>query len=158
MVCLGNICRSPLAEGILREKIKKSDINAVVDSAGTATYHIGENPDPRAVIIAQKHNIDISHLVARQFTTEDFDEYDSIYVMDTANYADVLSLARNEDDRAKVELLLNVIEPNSPDFCRDQPLAENRSVPDPWYGGGDGFEDVFHLLDEACEKIADLLK
>jgi len=154
MVCLGNICRSPLAEGILREKIKKRDINAVVDSAGTATYHIGENPDPRAVITAQKHNIDISHLVARQFTTEDFDEYDSIYVMDTANFADVLSLARNEDDRKKVELLLNVIEPNLPPGRR----GSNRSVPDPWHGGGDSFEDVFQLLDEACGKIVDLLK
>ena len=147
MVCLGNICRSPLAEGILREKIRERDINAVIDSAGTAAYHIGENPDPRAVITAQKHNIDISHLVARQFTIEDFDEFDRIYVMDKANCADVLSLARNEDDRAKVELLLNVMDPGS-----------NRSVPDPWYGGGDGFEDVFHLLDEACEKVTNSLK
>ncbi len=147
MVCLGNICRSPLAEGILREKIKERNFNAVVDSAGTASYHIGENPDPRAVITAQKHNIDISGLAARQFTVEDFDEFDSIYVMDTANCADVLSLARNEDDRKKVELLLNVMEPGS-----------NRAVPDPWYGDGDGFEDVFHLLDEACEKVTDSLK
>ena len=158
MVCLGNICRSPLAEGILRKKIKEKDINAVVDSAGTASYHVGENPDPRAVTTSQKHNIDISHLVARQFTTEDFDKFDKIYVMDTANCADVLSLARNEDDKKKVELLLNVTEPGSPDSCRDQPLAENRAVPDPWYGGEDGFENVFQLLDGACEKIADSLK
>ena len=147
MVCLGNICRSPLAEGILREKVKRKNLNATVESAGTASYHIGENPDPRAVTTAQKHNIDISHLVARQFTIEDFDEYDRIYVMDTANCTDVLSLARNEDDRKKVKLLLNVMEPGS-----------NRAVPDPWYGGGDGFEDVFHLLDEACEKVTESLK
>lgn len=146
MVCLGNICRSPLAEGILREKINKRDINAIVDSAGTASYHIGENPDPRAVITARKHNLDISHLVARKFAIEDFDEFDRIYVMDTTNCADVLSLARNEGDTAKVELLLDVMEPGS-----------DRSVPDPWCGGSDGFEDVFQLLDLACEKIADSL-
>lgn len=156
MVCLGNICRSPLAEGILREKINKRDINAIVDSAGTASYHIGENPDPRAVITARKHNLDISHLVARKFAIEDFDEFDRIYAMDTTNCADVLSLARNEGDRAKVELLLNVMKPGSPPLA-DQPLAENRAVPDPWCGGSDGFEDVFQLLDLACEKIADSL-
>ena len=147
MVCLGNICRSPLAEGILREKLKGENINAVIDSAGTAPYHIGENPDPRAVTTAQKHNIDISHLVGRQFSVDDFDKFDRIYAMDAANCADVLSLARNEDDRKQVELLLNVMETGS-----------DRSVPDPWYGGGDGFENVFHLLDEACEKLANSLK
>ena len=147
MVCLGNICRSPLAEGILRKKLKEKGISVVVDSAGTAPYHIGENPDPRAITTAQRHNIEISHLVGRQFTVDDFDEFDSIYAMDVSNCDNILSLARNEDDKTKVELLLNVMEPGS-----------DRSVPDPWHGGGDGFEDVFYMLDEACEKVANSLK
>lgn len=147
MVCLGNICRSPLAEGILRSKIEKLHLNILIDSAGTSNYHIGQNPDKRSILNAKKHGIDISKLKARQFTVEDFDKFNLIFVMDTSNYSDVVSLARNEFDKQKVDLILNKINPDS-----------NKPVPDPYHGGEDEFENVFELLDEACEIIAQSLK
>ena len=142
MVCLGNICRSPLAEGILRNKIEKRNLKIKVDSAGTSNYHIGEHPDKRSAKNAQSHSIDISKLVARQFTVQDFDYFDIIYVMDSANHSNVLSLARNESDSKKVELILNTLYPGT-----------NMPVPDPYFGGEQGFEDVFILLDKACDII-----
>ena len=141
MVCLGNICRSPLAEGILKYKTRNSE-NVFIDSAGTASYHIGRLPDSRSIEIANKYNIDISNQRARQFSVNDFDDFDRIYAMDTYNYASIISLARNQNDRDKVDLILNEINPKSFD-----------SVPDPYYGEGDGFQIVYNLLDEACEKI-----
>jgi len=141
MVCLGNICRSPLAEGILKYKTRNSE-NVFIDSAGTASYHIGKLPDSRSIEIANKYNIDISNQRARQFSVNDFDDFDRIYAMDTYNYASIISLARNQNDRDKVDLILNEINPKSFD-----------SVPDPYYGEGDGFQIVYNLLDEACEKI-----
>lgn len=143
MVCLGNICRSPVADGVMQEKIKKYQLNAMVDSAGTAAYHIGEHPDARSMANARKHGVDISSLRARQFTVNDFDHFDLIYVMDSSNYRNVLSLARNENDKAKVDLLMNVLEP-----------GKNKSVPDPYYGGDDGFEQVFKMVNEACDALA----
>ncbi len=147
MVCLGNICRSPLAEGILREKAKQIDLEITIDSAGTSNYHISQHPDSRTVENAKRHNIDISKLKARQFVVSDYDKFDSIFVMDSSNYADVISLARNEDDKQKVELILNRVYPNS-----------NMSVPDPYYGGEQGFENVFILLDNACSIIANSIQ
>lgn len=146
MVCLGNICRSPLAEGILRDKAKQKGIEIHIDSAGTSNYHIGDHPDHRTTANAKKHGIDLSKLKARQFSAQDFDDFDRIYVMDSFNYADVVSLSRNELDRKKVQLILNTIYPNS-----------NMNVPDPYFGGDQGFENVFILLDKACEVIADSL-
>ncbi len=147
MICLGNICRSPLAEGILRSKIEKAGLTIIVDSAGTSNYHIGEQPDKRSIANAKKHGIDISKLKARQFTKADFDRFDYIYVMDESNYNNVLSLARTEADIKKVDLILNKISP------------ENKvSVPDPYFGGEEGFEHVFQLLDKACENIVESLK
>ena len=146
MVCLGNICRSPLAEGILREKIKKTNVEITIDSAGTANYHIGEYPDKRTIENALKHNIDISTLKARQFSVEDYDNFDLIFVMDSSNYSDVISLARNNEDVRKVEMILNRVYPNA-----------NMSVPDPYFGGEQGFENVFTILNNACEIIADSL-
>jgi len=143
MVCLGNICRSPLAEGIMRKNIEENGLNAQVDSAGTSNYHLGHSPDPRSIESGQKHGIDITNLRGRQFGVEDFDKFDLIYVMDNSNYKNVLSLARGEDDKAKVELLLNVSNP-------DQFLE----VPDPYFGGEQGFENVYHMIDEACAQIA----
>lgn len=142
MVCLGNICRSPVAEGILRHKSENYKLNIQVDSAGTSNYHIGQHPDTRSAGNAAKRGVDISKLKGRQFSVQDFDNFDLIYVMDQSNYRDVLSLARNENDRQKVEMILNVSLPNS-----------NKAVPDPYYGGENGFDLVFNLLDEACEKI-----
>ena len=145
MVCLGNICRSPLAEGILRSKIPDGTI--VVDSAGTAGYHIGESPDPRSVDIARKSNIDISHQKCRKFLVSDFDDFDRIYVMDNSNYQHVVNLARNLQDKKKVDLILNLIYP-----------GEDMDVPDPYYGGAQGFRDVFNMLDRACDVLVNELK
>jgi protein-tyrosine phosphatase len=143
MVCLGNICRSPLAEGILRDKAEKLNLDITIDSAGTSNYHIGQHPDNRTVLNAKLHGIDISKLKGRQFQVEDFDKFNTIFVMDSSNYSDVISLARNENDKSKVELILNRVYPNS-----------NMAVPDPYFGGEQGFETVFILLEKACDVIA----
>lgn len=145
MVCLGNICRSPLAEGILKSKLPSDSF--FVDSAGTGDYHIGKNPDSRSIAIARKHGLDISNLKGRQFNVSDFDKFDIIYVMDESNYRNVLLLARNEQDKAKVKFILNEVHPN-----------QNYNVPDPYFGGNDGFENVYHMLDEACSVIATRLQ
>ena len=139
MVCLGNICRSPLAEGILKSKTK----NLEVDSAGTAGYHIGKQPDIRSIDIAKKHDIDLTSQRARQFSTRDFDDFNKIYVMDNDNYSKIISLARNQEDMDKVDLILNEIYPK-----------EYKSVPDPYYGGDKGFQNIYNLLETSCEVIA----
>lgn len=141
MVCLGNICRSPLAEGILKSKVDPDKV--FVDSAGTSNYHVDDAPDPRSVSIARERELDITSKRGRQFSVEDFDNFDKIYVMDMSNYHDVISLARNEEDKQKVSLILNEIFP-----------GENVEVPDPYHGGNDGFSKVYDMLDEACEVIA----
>ena len=143
MVCLGNICRSPLAEGILRDKVEKLSLEIIVDSAGTSNYHIGEKPDKRTIKNAEKHGIDLSNLSARQFSVNDFDNYDLIFVMDTSNYSDVVSLARNKNDIQKVELILERAHQNT-----------KTSVPDPYFGGEEGFENVFSILNNVCNLIA----
>lgn len=137
MVCLGNICRSPLAEGILRSKLSEEFF---IDSAGTGDWHVGKSPDKRSVSIAKKYGIDISTQRARQFNPKDFDEFDLIFVMDESNYEDVISLAKTEIHRSKVKLILG-------DF-------KNKNVPDPYYGGDEGFENVYQMLDEVSEQIA----
>lgn len=140
MVCLGNICRSPLAEGILKSKV---DANAVlVDSSGTAGYHIGNPPDKRSIAVAQKHLLDISAQKCRQFSQNDFKEFDLIYAMDKNNFINILSLANTEKDKKKVRLLLDEVN-----------LGINE-VPDPYYGGVDGFEEVYQMINSACEAIA----
>jgi protein-tyrosine phosphatase len=139
MVCLGNICRSPLAEGILKSKAK----NLEVDSAGTAGYHVGKQPDIRSIDIAKKHDINLKNQRARQFSTRDFDDFDKIYVMDTDNYSKIISLARSQEDMDKVDLILNEIYPK-----------EYKSVPDPYYGGDEGFQNIYNLLEVSCEVIA----
>jgi len=140
MVCLGNICRSPLAEGILKSKLPKN--NFFIDSAGTSNYHIGEQPDKRSVEIAKKFNIDISQQKARQFNLSDFDNFDYIYAMDSNNYGNIINLGRNTEDKSKVKLILNEL---NNDLTVD--------VPDPYYGGKQGFENVYLLLDKACTTI-----
>jgi protein-tyrosine phosphatase len=144
MVCLGNICRSPLAEGILASKLPKNKFS--VDSAGTGDWHVGHQPDKRSISIAKKFGLDISKQKGRQFKTADFDAFDYIYVMDKSNYDDVIELAQNESQRKKVDLILNVLFPN-----------ENVDVPDPYYGLEEGFAKVYHMLDEACEILAEKL-
>ncbi len=146
-VCLGNICRSPLAMGILRDKLRRKGLTASVDSAGFEEFHIGNGADPRSVQIAEKHGIDITDHIARLFRTEDFDRFDKIYVMDSINYSDVLDVSRNEADRIKVDYILNLLE-----------SGRNQPVPDPYYGGRDGFERTYNLLDKACEKLATIIE
>ena len=132
MVCLGNICRSPLAEGILKSKL---NANFEVDSAGTAAYNVGNPPDNRSIAVAQQFGIDISQQRARQFKKDDFNSFDLIFVMDQNNYNDVVELA-TPAQRRKVHL-----------------LRENNEVPDPYYGDASAFEAVFHLIDTACETL-----
>ena len=141
MVCLGNICRSPLAEGILKSKLPESDFE--VDSAGTSNYHIGEAPDVRSIAVAKKYGIDITAQKGRQFTETDFDTFDHIYVMDESNFKNVTKLARNDKDLKKVKMILDEIYPN-----------QNYNVPDPYTGGIQGFESTYKMLDEACGQIA----
>jgi protein-tyrosine phosphatase len=140
MVCLGNICRSPLAEGIL--SLKGKHLNLEVDSAGTAAYHIGKQPDIRSIEIANKYIIDLNQQRARQFSRADFDKFDIIYAMDTNNYAHLISLASTETERNKIRMILNEINPKA-----------YQSVPDPYYGGENGFQDIYNMLDKACDKI-----
>jgi protein-tyrosine phosphatase len=135
MVCLGNICRSPLAEGIMQHLADEQGFDWQVDSAGTGNWHIGEGPDRRSVRTAKRHGIDISQQVCRQFQADDFGKFDLIFAMDHANLRDILSLARTEQDRQKVRLLLN-----------------DKDVPDPYYYD-DQFEAVFELIEEGCKDV-----
>jgi len=141
MVCLGNICRSPLAQGILESKVNLDKV--FVDSAGTAAYHVGNLPDERSIDVAYKYGINITNQRARKFTVQDFDEFDYIYAMDISNYQSILMLAKGEEDENKVRLILKEIYP-----------SENKSVPDPYYGSNQGFENVYQMLDEACDVIS----
>ncbi|PTX61716.1 protein-tyrosine phosphatase [Kordia periserrulae] len=141
MVCLGNICRSPLAEGILASKLDSSKF--MVDSAGTSGYHNGELPDKRSIATAKQHGLDITNQRSRKFTKNDFREFDYIFAMDESNYDNILALAETQEERDKVHMILNQISPNS-----------NAEVPDPYYGGEQGFENVYQMLDEACSIFA----
>ena len=140
MVCLGNICRSPLAEGILKSKL---DSNFTVESAGTAAYHVGNKPDPRSIAVARQNGLNITSQRARKFTKQDFEDFDIIYAMDNSNYQNIIALAENNKQKEKVKLILNESFPD-----------KNLDVPDPYYGGDKGFENVYNMLDHACEIIA----
>lgn len=139
MVCLGNICRSPLAEGILKNKLPKK--NFKVDSAGTSGYHIGKAPDIRSVEIAAKNGIDISNQKARKFTADDFDRFDKIFAMDRRNLNHIKQMANTLEDSKKVSLLLG-----------------NDQVPDPYYGNKDSFIKIYDIIDRACEELSDKLQ
>ncbi len=141
MVCLGNICRSPLAQGILESKVNPDLV--YVDSAGTAGYHVGNPPDPRSVKVALKNGLDISHQTCRRFSVEDFDVFDVIYAMDESNFRNIVKLARSKEDEQKVKMILNEVHPD-----------KNDGVPDPYFGGSRGFDKVYAMLDEACEVIS----
>ncbi len=148
MVCLGNICRSPLAHGILEHKIKLNKLdNIEVDSAGTGSWHIGNKPDQRSIEIANKNGISIENQRARQITAVDLIEFDVIYAMDSSNYKDIKKLDSSEKNQHKIKLILDEV--NS---------VDNKNVPDPYYGRDNGFEHVFELLDKACNSIIKNLK
>ncbi|WP_292008124.1 low molecular weight protein-tyrosine-phosphatase [Chryseobacterium sp.] len=144
MVCLGNICRSPLAEGIMKTKVAD---HFLVDSAGTISQHEGEHPDKRAVKTAANHGIDISKQRSRPITQSDIEEFDKIYCMDIDIYEDVISKTKNEEQRQKVSLFLTAAGE-----------LKNVEVPDPYWGDMKDFEEVFQLLDKGCEIIAEQLK
>lgn len=145
MVCLGNICRSPLAHGILESKLPSDKFQ--VDSAGTGNYHIGKQPDHRSIATAKSKGLDLTTQRCRQFEVADFDNFDIIYVMDRSNYENVVKLARNDDDVSKVKLIL-----------QHEDSETIKEVPDPYWGEAKDFEDVYHMLDEVCDKIASDLK
>ena len=147
MVCLGNICRSPMADGLLRKKVKEHELNVYVDSAGTANYHIGSAPDSRMIETARLRGTDIGTLKARQFKSSDFHDFDLIYVMDESNLNNVLKLSQSNSDNQKVKLILDEIHPN-----------QKRHVPDPYYGTMNDFMAVYDLLDEVTQKIIEKIK
>ncbi len=141
MVCLGNICRSPIAEGIMASKLPSDTFT--VDSCGTGNWHIGQQPDLRSISVSKKNGLDISNQKCRQIVSADFDTFDYLYVMDGSNYSDVVALSQNDSQKNKVALILNELFPN-----------ENRDVPDPYFGLENGFELVYEMLDETCEVIS----
>lgn len=148
MVCLGNICRSPLAEGILRSKLEKAGLDVEVDSAGTGGWHVGEAPHKLSQSTALRHNIDISNLKGRKFTSQDMLDFDKVFVMDSDNYNDVKFIAGKNWNEDKVDLILNQSEP-----------GRNKSVPDPWFDNTHAaFENVYQMLDKACNVIVDEIK
>jgi protein-tyrosine phosphatase len=135
MVCLGNICRSPLAEGIMKQQVKEADLDWEVDSAGTGNWHVGQGPDKRSTKAARNNGIDISKQVCRQFKVNDFDNFDLILVMDRNNFADVSALAKNKQDQEKIKLFLG-----------------DQDVPDPYFDDNQ-FEPVFKLIESGCKEV-----
>jgi protein-tyrosine phosphatase len=142
MVCLGNICRSPLAEGILQHKAQQEGLSWTIDSAGTNGYHVGEEPHRLSQKVALLHGIDISRQRARRFTAADFNRFDKIYAMAEDVIEEMQRIARKDFDATKVDLLMNELYP-----------GKNMDVPDPWYGTEPGYHEVFAMVDKACDKI-----
>ncbi|MBX2978971.1 MAG: low molecular weight phosphotyrosine protein phosphatase [Flavobacteriales bacterium] len=143
-VCLGNICRSPMAEGILRHLARERGITIRTDSAGTSDYHVGEAPDRRAQAAMKRKGIDIGDLRARQFVAKDLEDFDIILAMDASNLQNMLKLAPNDALAAKAYLIM--------DHAPAHPLRE---VPDPYFGGDEGFDAVYHMLMDACNALLD---
>lgn len=142
MVCLGNICRSPLADGLLRKKVIENQLDVEVDSAGTSGHHKGELPDARMMKTASEFDVDLSSLRSRPIVKNDLDYFDVIYTMDRENYWNVYDLCETEEQRKKIIPILDLIYPE-----------ENKSVPDPYYGGKQGFVHVYEMLDKATDVI-----
>lgn len=142
MVCLGNICRSPLAEGILQQKAFEQGLDWSVESAGTNSYHIGEAPHPLSQKVAKLNGIDICSQRARRFVAADFDIYDKIYALANDVMDDIRRIAKNKFDSSKADLLMNERYP-----------GQNLDVPDPWYGPEPGYHEVYQMIDEVCNTI-----
>jgi protein-tyrosine phosphatase len=142
MVCLGNICRSPLAEGILQQKAKEAGLDWIIDSAGTNGYHIGEQPHRLSQKVATQNGIDISNQLSRKFVKEDIGRFDKIYALATDVLDEIKWISKDKFDNKKVALLLDELYP-----------GKNKDVPDPWYGPEEGYQAAFELIEKACEKI-----
>lgn len=146
MVCLGNICRSPLAEGIMKEKLRQAGIQAEVDSAGLLDYHVNSLPDKRSVNVASRHGIDITYQRARCISKNDFSTFDFIFAMDNKNYENLMEYTSHTNKGAQVHLILEFAD------------LGKKEVPDPYLGNDSDFEAVFQQLDDACQRIADKFK
>jgi protein-tyrosine phosphatase len=142
MVCLGNICRSPIAEGVLRHKAKLNGLEWIVDSAGTESFHLGEPPHRLSQKICIENGIDISDQKARRFIVADLNKYDKIYALADDVYDEIRRIARTNEGMHKVDLFLNELTPGA-----------NRSVPDLWYGPEEGYRKVFELINQTCDAI-----
>jgi len=142
MVCLGNICRSPLAEGVLQHKVSKAGLNWSVESAGTDSYHIGDAPHPLSQKVARMNGIEICDQRARKFAAEDFDRFDKIYALAKDVIDEMKRIAKDKFDESKVDLLMNELYP-----------GKNMDVPDPWSGPEEGYHRAFEMIDAACEAI-----
>jgi protein-tyrosine phosphatase len=142
MVCLGNICRSPLAEGILQHKANENNLNWIIDSAGTNGFHNGEAPHPLSQKVAKQNGVDISKQISRKFIVADIEKYDKIYVMAADVLDDVKEIAKDTFDATKIDFFLNELE-----------ASKNKNVPDPWYGNEDGYVKVYKLINETCDAI-----
>jgi protein-tyrosine phosphatase len=147
MVCLGNICRSPLAEGILTQKAKKQNLNWKIESAGTNGFHNGEAPHKLSQKVAMKHGVDICRQISRKFVAEDFDRFDKIYVMAADVLKDVKRIAGSKFNANKIDYFLNELN-----------KGKNEDVPDPWFGGEDGYDEVYELIEKTCEAIVRKLR
>lgn len=147
MVCLGNICRSPIAEGLLQHKVNQLNLDVHADSCGTGGWHAGELPDPRSIGKMDEYGIDIRYQHSRKIKGSDFEEFDIIYCMDSSNLSDVRSIAKGKEQLDKIELILN-----------EKTFGKEEEVPDPYYGAGDGFEFVYRQLDVATDAIIEQLK
>jgi protein-tyrosine phosphatase len=142
MVCLGNICRSPLAEGILQDKALKAGLNWKIESAGTDTYHVGEAPHPLSQKVARENGIDICNQRARRFVAEDFEKFDKIYALAEDVLYEIRRIARNKFDGSKIDLLMNELYP-----------GKNMAVPDPWYGSEEGYHKAYQMIEAACDAL-----
>lgn len=149
-VCTGNICRSPTAEGIFRHKVEAAGLSGAVtiDSAGTTSFHVGEGPDPRAARAARRRGYSLEGQTARQVTVHDFDRFDILVAMDRSHHAQLCRLAPDADARARVVMMS--------DFAVR--ITGSKDVPDPYYGGGDGFERVLDMLEDASDGLLDHLR
>ncbi|UTW66723.1 low molecular weight phosphotyrosine protein phosphatase [bacterium SCSIO 12643] len=146
-VCLGNICRSPMAHGIFRDKAQKKGLKVHIESSGTSGFHVGEHADPRSISTLRSKGIDILDLRSRKFDFVDFKDYDFIFTMDQQNQSDVLRMAKAANSQNTPEMIMNLSHP-----------GENISVPDPYYGGTTGFEDVYQMLDESLDVLIEKIE
>jgi len=146
-VCTGNICRSPMAEGIFRYRLKAAGIGAELDSCGFESFHVGDHPDQRAQKVCIQHDIDISRHVARLFRKQDFDLFDFIYVMDSSHYYNVSRMARSKEDMKKVDYILNLVH-----------TGTDMAVDDPWYHDISAFNRTYNQLAEACDRFIEKIR